>query len=79
MSGNLASGNGDNYFTGHSQKDHTFGDGHGYITSAAGTGTGMSCGYGKRWNNGYSYQNSLEDGGNISGTANGYGYASCSG
>lgn len=78
LSKGTASGDGEEY-TGSSQKEHTFGDGHGYITSAAGTGTGSSCGLGERWKNGHSYQSSWDAGGNASGSANGYGYAGCAG
>lgn len=70
----VASGNGGEY-AGSSQKEHTFGDGHGYLFSTAGTGTGSSCGYGGLWKNGLSYQSSWEAGGNMSGTAHGQGYA----
>lgn len=75
----VASGDGGKDYTGSSEKEHTFGDGHGYHCSAAGTGTGSSCGLGERWKNGHSYQNSWEVGGHMYGSANGYGYVCYSG
>ena len=80
MSRNIASGGGYRYYTGSSRQEDNYDDGHGIsIISAAGAGNGSACGTGNCRFSGHSYQNYFENCGDLSGIANGYGYASFSG